>query len=342
MELSDTALKDQLSIRSGRERDAGLNLYSVVRNEMFFLPAFLAHYRKLGIEQFYFLDDHSSDGTGAYLADQDDCILLTSPHSFGDALTVRWSNGIATRGRAGTMLKRAIPEKYLSQKWALYADADEFLILPPAFTSLGSVVNRLEDEAARSVVSSLIDFYPRSLQEQRSGWHPESFEKLIDHTPYFDAVRFLQTRPGLYPLQRAPTASARLFTMFGIRETPAALRMLPEGIISRLPFGVPRSPWLKTPLIKWDGQTWMEGSHRANVPPPEYPVLAMAHFKFTADFTRRVMEAIARKSHARGSEKYRHYQSLINRMRERNFGFLGPHSKRYRRPRDLMLAGLMS
>jgi len=338
-EITEAELKTRLTIRSGRARGKGLCLYAIMRNELFFLPAFFSHYRALGVREFYVLDDNSTDGTRQFLAQQEDCVLLSSPFNFGDLLTIRMSDGEVLTRRAGTLLKRAIPEKFLASRWAVYVDADEFLILPPATPSLPDVVRRLEKDGANCATSTLIEFYPQYLHESRQGWIPDTFEELIAHTPYFDATPFLRTRPGRQPALCGQTASARLFSTFGIREIPSPLKLLPGRIADFLPLPVPRAAWFKTPLLKWDGKTWMKDSHRANIAPPQTPVLAAAHFKFTADFTRRVTEAINRKAHARNGQKYRHYQRLITLMRERNLGFLGRHSKRYLSPDDLILAG---
>ena len=46
--------------------------FSTVRNEIVRLPHFLAHYRKLGVNHFLFVDNDSDDGTTAFLAEQPD------------------------------------------------------------------------------------------------------------------------------------------------------------------------------------------------------------------------------------------------------------------------------
>lgn len=339
--LTDSALKDQLAVISGSPKANAVALYAIMRNEIFFLPAFLSHYRSIGVQQFYILDDRSDDGTREYLMNQPDCVVLSSTFNFGDVITVHRADGSASTRRAGTFLKRAIPERFLANRWAVYVDADEFLILPPRFSSLADVVEKLERAGASCASAALIDFYPQHLQDASSNWVPRTFEDLVAHTPYFDALPFLRLRPGRFPRLCEYTASRRLFATWGIHEIPAPLRHLPDWVLRQLPLPVPRAAWYKTPLIKWDGRTWIDGSHRANVPPPEAPLLAAAHFKFTSDFSRKVTEALERKAHARLSRKYSHYERLIGLMRKGNSSFLGRHSKRYVEPEDLVTAGLL-
>jgi hypothetical protein len=58
-------------------------LSAICRNEMYFLPEFLAHYRNIGIDHFVFLDDRSTDGTTDFLNDQPDVSIVTSDFTYG-------------------------------------------------------------------------------------------------------------------------------------------------------------------------------------------------------------------------------------------------------------------
>ncbi len=57
---------------------AGMTLFAMLRNESYLLPHFLHHYRRLGVENFVFYDDHSTDGTLDLLDRQPSCSVLTS------------------------------------------------------------------------------------------------------------------------------------------------------------------------------------------------------------------------------------------------------------------------
>src|SRR5688500_9282519 len=78
----------ELSVKHGTVKNHEVNLYAIVRNEMFFLPAFFDHYRGLGVEQFIILDDKSDDGTSEFLLSQTDCVVLTTGAAFGEQVTV--------------------------------------------------------------------------------------------------------------------------------------------------------------------------------------------------------------------------------------------------------------
>ncbi len=64
-------------------------MFSVVRNEMYFLPHFLQHYRTLGVRDFWFLDDRSEDGTREFLLAQSDCGVMPSRFSWQESVRPR-------------------------------------------------------------------------------------------------------------------------------------------------------------------------------------------------------------------------------------------------------------
>ena len=58
--------------RTGQIRPDDLLLFCTQRNEGIRLPYFLKYYRDLGIGHFFFVDNDSTDGSRAYLAEQPD------------------------------------------------------------------------------------------------------------------------------------------------------------------------------------------------------------------------------------------------------------------------------
>lgn len=331
-----------LSVRFNRlPRNEPCTLFAVMRNEMYFLPAFLAHYRALGVRQFVIVDDASDDGTGAYLASQPDCCSGVTPVRFGTRLRITDPSHEGLSGRAGPILKRVVPDHYLMGQPVLIADADEFLLLPDELPTVPDVVALMHRRGWKSVAAALIDFYPESLADLEDPTAPATVDELFRRFGHFDAVPFVTLRAGEQPQRSGPTASERLFRLCGIRQVPQALGFLPQGLARWLPLPPPGAAWYKTPIIEYDGRTFMVASHDANVPPPSEILLAMAHFKFNGATWRRIKSAIALKAHARGGQKYEHYEQMLQAMEQRRLGFLGPHSLRYEHPRQLLDCGLM-
>lgn len=330
--LSRAELAASLSIIGGEVAAAGTPVFGIFRNEMPFVAAFFAHYRSLGASQFLILDDHSDDGTREYLLAQPDCVVLHSSLRFGQKVII--TDGAGKQERAGTLLKSAIPKRYLAGRWALYVDADEFLLLPPGIDDVQTVIAFLARRGQRSVVASLVDFYPLDISGYDQPSRTLTLADLLAESPYFDAGRLLVVPPDGQPRRVGIGASMRLFERFGIEEPG-------NGGAAALPPRTPKAAWLKTPLLKWDDDVWMEGSHEANILPPRDLILTIAHFKFGPDILRRIASAIAWKSHANNSSKYHHYDRLIQRMRASGQGFIGRETKRFAGSEDLVAAGLM-
>ena len=243
-------------IESGRFRDAEVNLYAIVRDEMFFLDAFLDHYRQLGVDQFLILDDSSSDGTREFLSDQADCLVLSSDLGFGDPVAAGGEDG-ARITRAGTLLKKIIPQKYLKNKYAVYADADEFLILPEGIDDIRTAIRILERDRIACVAASLIDFYPQGLVDLDRSIRARSFSELLERYPYYDATSLVELVADDWPKPLGEGASKRLFREHGIKDVPPTLSNLPSALARFLPFPTPRSAWLKTPLIIGSCYQWL-------------------------------------------------------------------------------------
>ena len=330
-----------LEIRSGKFKDARVTLYGIFRNEMFFLASFFDHYRKLGVDQFIILDDQSEDGTFEFLCEQKDCVVLASEARFGDQITFFDERGEARRARAGTFLKKLIPQKFLKGKYAIYADADEFLLLPDNVRTATWLLAALEERRIPCIAASLVDFYPKHVSDLRLEVYPKSFEELLDVYSYFDGAPLLELREGAWPQRIYEGASIRLFREHGIKDVPTFLSALPECVLQHLPVPSPRAAWLKTPIIKWDPYFWLDGSHNANVPPTDKALITMVHFKFTYDSNRRIEQAMALNSHSRNGLKYFQYHRLLKEMERTGSEFLGPKTLRFSGTHDLERVGLM-
>ena len=71
-------------------RQGEVRLFSKIRNEKLRLPAFLRHYRSLGVDRFFIVDNDSTDGSTEYLLAQPDVHLFGLVPAFekqGGALT---------------------------------------------------------------------------------------------------------------------------------------------------------------------------------------------------------------------------------------------------------------
>ena len=103
--------------KTGSIKANNILLFACLRNEMLRLPFFLAHYRRLGVDQFLLVDNGSDDGSVAFLQDQPDVSLWSANAGYKAA-------------RFGMDWLTALQWKHGSGHWCLTVDIDELLIYP--------------------------------------------------------------------------------------------------------------------------------------------------------------------------------------------------------------------
>lgn len=328
---------------SGTPDPARLTLFSTMKNEMGFLPAWLAHHREIGFQQFLIWDDASDDGSFEYLCSQPDVVVMRSDLRFGQLLRYRDPEGLVREERAGTYFKIALPHLFLDGAYVGYVDADEFLLLPPGVDSVSEVVARLERDGAASAVASVVEFFPASA-DALTGALPQSLAGLLAAYPYFQAEKLVDLVPGeVRPKLCGQSKTARLYAQYGI--TPPLVRRGWHRLW--MPASVKRaqraqtSPRHKTPLIRRGGGSYQVGSHNGSLPPSSEVLLTVAHFVFTAQSAEKIARAIRTGAHAHGGRKYHGYAALLQAMAGRKDGFLDDRSLRYEGPEQLVALGLM-
>ncbi len=307
---------------------------SIVKNELFFLPAFLDHYRGLGVRHFVFLDDRSEDGTSEYLMAQEDCTVVASAYSFAQEIDGK---------KAHFLWRTALPQKYCNVGWGVLVDADELLEIPPGFDDIESFTRVLDDRHITAVGGVMVDFYPARALDLRDHAFPQSKAELLSRYPYFDDCyygswsqdrnEFLGTLSGVrhrmmtshnvVNYARAPSSpgaklSASLKKIIG-REKKKSFCSLS-----------------KVPLVKWDEKTAHEGPHNLNRPPAPGIQLAVMHFKFTSNLLQKIDFAIASGSYHKQSAEYRSYRDLFASMMRDDASLLCSYSRRYSGKNDFL------
>jgi hypothetical protein len=317
---------------SGVRRDDAITVCSIVKDELFHLPAFFDHYRKLGVEQFIMLDDKSLDGTGEFLRDQPDCLVLNAQQGFGDILP--------SGQRAGVMWKSLIPQTFCKDRWAFYVDADELVFLP-GFPGVRELIEHLEWKKASAIGAAMIDFYPKSIAEFDSAERPASREAMLARYPYFDACRHLAWKAGeLRPTILNGGIRERLLREFKIEKRSDGKLVSPgkkiakfwRQLFSRRPNFASLH---KVPLVRWtEGKAYLN-SHTLNEAPSVDLILPIAHFKFTAAFDSKIASALQTGAYSQSSRTYLAYRNLLKAMRQGNGSFLCEHSRRFISVEDL-------
>ena len=147
-----------------------LCLFVAARDESEFLPGFLDHYRALGVDQFYLVDD----GSKVPIAELDlgPDVVVICPR-VGDFKT---SKGLWL----GALSKFVVPEG----AWMLTVDADELVQVPKPFAGFKDLIARLDQQGANFVAGLLIDMLPSDPSER--------FDGAKDPFAYFDSFCWME------------------------------------------------------------------------------------------------------------------------------------------------------
>lgn len=311
-------------LRKGREltairdntaaiRPEDILLVSVVRNELIRMPYFLSYYRKLGVNQFLFVDNDSDDGSGEYLANQADVSVWSTNASYkGATFGVDWANYLLRCHANG--------------HWVLTVDPDEFFVYPFCDTRpIRALTDWLETSCIRSFGTMLIDMYPEGPIEDAK-YH--AGENPFELAPWFD--------PGNYMITRNPTYG-NLWIQGGPRAR-LLFRDNPE-----------KAPALnKIPLVKWNRRYAYVSSTHSLLPRGLNQVYeenggekasgVLLHAKLIDTLGDKAREELERGQHYQSSGEYRAYAKQLS---DRSV-FFNEWSEKYLNWRQLEILGLMS
>ena len=307
--FSMTALVDQ----TGKIRSGDVLLFSTMRNEHIRLPYFLKYYRDLGIGHFLIVDNNSTDGSAAYLAEQPDVSVWSTSGSYkGSRFGVDWLNWLQS--------------KYGHGHWTLVVDPDEFFVYPFCDTRpIKALTDWLDSSAIKSFGTMLLDMYPKGRIDAvpyRIGQNP------MEIAGWFD--------PGNYMIEKN-----KKFGNLWIQGGPRARVFFPE---------TPRqSPALnKIPLVKWHRRYAYVSSTHMLLPRGlnhvydqwggEMASGILLHAKFLDTFTAKAEEELSRRQHYRNSAEYKAYADTLRDTPE----LWCKWSEKYINWRQLEILGLMS
>jgi hypothetical protein len=265
-----------------RARGADVAVVACMRNEMFMLPHFLAHYRKLGVEAFLIADNCSDDGTREYLVEQPDVALFSVDTDYKlSHYGVAWQQAMMAAFRVG--------------KWSLVADADELLVWQQEQTqTLADLLKTPDFATVDAARLFMLDMYPQGPLEGADFATATPFAQ----AGFADRIPFLTKTlsRGPYADQPSWTSALRHRLIPGsqqrmfVAQKLALLRYLPTMRLSA-------------------------GLHFVGDVDISARELVFAHFKYNADFRRKAQAEVARGQHFNGAEEYRKYLALTSEAR---------------------------
>lgn len=246
----------------------------VVRNEQKRLPHFLRHYRQIGVTEFVFVDNGSTDRTRE--------MLLSSP-----SIAIYEAQGRYSQSNYGVTWTNALLNVIAHGRWVLVVDADELLIYPRYETTpIASLCGFLTSVGASGLKTFLLDMYS---DQPLSSDSPDldSHGNLLDRYCLYDVDSYHQRDTQGVPIRGGPRH--RLF--WNGRD---------EG---------DKSPVLiKYPLVRWEqGNEFLASTHHLKSVRTSGLTGALLHFKLTEGFRERTEIEVARAEHWDSSRQYQTY-----------------------------------
>ena len=290
-----TSLEQQEKLRQNE-----IFVISVVRNEMIMLPHFLAHYRKLGVASFVFIDNCSDDGTREYLYQQPDVILYSCDTEY------KYSH-------YGVAWQQAVLGNLCLNKWVLLADADELLVYEDfEQKSLPQLLQEIENDGENAMRTDMVDMYPYGDLSEADFTKDDPFEV----AGWFDMSSLRPWRLGSGWFSNMESTSSNLRHRLAPHSEPHAYVSQKYALFRYY-------PWLRLS----QGIHYQSGMKVCEAP------AYLAHFKYHAGFKEKVMVEVRRKQHYNNALEYNRYLQLLA---EREGGFGDPDiSVKYQNSKSL-------
>ena len=316
-----------------------IRAFARCRNESLRLPAFLRHYRQLGVDRFFIVDNGSSDGSVDYLAAQPDVRLFRTANRYSEAASgTAWLNALLAQFGVGC--------------WCVTVDIDELLVYPGSeHAPLRALTTYLDEKRTDAFTCMLLDLYPAGpLEDCR--YDPAgdltAASPYFDEGPYeilpFDSCPPVHIRGGVrervfYPEFKKRRVGARLYEALFQSLARRAPRLHDTAWLrARRP---PTPPLLtKVPLVRWDAACrYIKSNHRVTPKTVAAETGVLLHFKFLQDFHARAVREATRREYSGGAFDYRRYALRLSENPKLSLIYEG--SVRFEGSPQLVRLGLM-
>jgi hypothetical protein len=319
-----------------------IRAFTLVRNEMSALPFLLSYYRNLGVKRFFFIDDHSEDGTRDYLLMQTDTHVFTPSNSFAEA-------------NSGNDWLNLLLDSFGVGYWTLVVDADELLVYPHCEKiKLNDLCSYMDREGGTALFAFLLDMYPNGDISDAICVPGKPFYEICE---FFDAYYVFKKIPDIFSHERKLFPSdrvvggPRLRKFYSWQKRSDIFTKLFLKLIITLsgkghfwqgdkPHYAPAL--IKAPLVKWHSGCKRLSSHIvAEAKPGRVMTItgALLHFKFFADFHNKAKREVSRGQHYGGGQEYRRYLSYIRKHKDVSFMYEG--SRKYLNSDSVLAEGLI-
>lgn len=288
---------------SGELKPGEIAVMCVLRNEAARLPLFFEHYKKLGFDRFFMVDNASSDGSLELLMAEPLADVFLAEASFHDSyFGLYWYNAIA--------------HAYCRGNWILMADADELLVYDGCDTrKIHAFAGWLEHLGTERAYAPMVDLYTSGAIGSRR----RSIAEVVANDCWFDTKGYRTERyPSGWILVGGPRER-----LFNTEE-----RSQPHWVSKYPFFRMTDDKVLFDNHFVWPWDRQYRG-----------PDAAFLHLKILDDFIERCAVNERENEHAFNSTAYR----IINRRIEElpELIAVNEDSRRYEGPASLIRHGLL-
>ena len=147
IDLEDMLLEDRTQRTRPHSHSSSISLFMCSKNDERFLPSFLDHYRELGVDTFYIVDDNSDTPLERAVRANDVHIFRPKVGSF-----------LSSKALWLTALIRSRSPNF---GWNITVDSDEFIEAPNSFRDLPSLVSWCNERDFCYLPGLLLEMLPR-------------------------------------------------------------------------------------------------------------------------------------------------------------------------------------
>ena len=288
--------------RTDADCDLSVPLVTVIRNELARLPEFLRYYREIGVTGFVFVVNNSDDGSLEYLQRQEDVLLYSTEQSYkAFRFGIDWINYVI--------------DLLGLNRWVIYADVDELLVLPGIEEKkLPRLLSELDEEGTDCVTAVMLDMHGENIC---SGEHYQAGDSFVAQLPYFHN-----------DIDQLPSVEPPFVQHYG-------------GLRRHLfwPVGERGNILTKTPIVRAGKIYFNLSSHEVSPGKVSSMSGALLHFKFLGDAQADIEKEVERLEHANIIDEYQRYADGIRALGEKSI--LNACSVRYTGSGQLETLGLI-
>ncbi len=281
----------------------------VVKNDLSKIKMQVAHHSSIGVQNFVYIDNMSSDGTREWLCAQNvDLYQVDEP--FSSLMKVAWI--------------RQITDLYGYNRWYLVLDSDELLVYPGMeYSKIDNLIHFAENENMNFVQSFLIDVYSKGkifIDSTENKNINIGIDNLKEQNIYFDTDSYY-FRPSYKGLRIIGGPRTRVFST------------------KQEPF----TPLLTKNIFAYLRKEDMLGVHylRPYYKNFDHPIISgLLHYKFLPEDYHKYRQIASNGNYASGSREYKRYLQIL----EQNQGliFFYEKSQRWHSSLDLLKINIMN